>query len=152
MTWIAFLAAAIFAWQEDVPGVLSLTENGATVLAYHHGAGRACCYLHPLVSPAGVVLTDDGPVDHKHHRGLFWAWPVMEMGATRADAWTLAGVEHRLVGIVTRQASGGSARLVTRHEWMLDGKPALGEEMELAVYRARGGERRLTLAIALRAS
>lgn len=152
MKWMLLLAwAASFTWQEEKPGVLSLAENGATVLAYHHGAGRECCYVHPLVSPAGVVLTDDGPVDHKHHRGLFWAWPVMEMGGTRADSWTLTGAEHRLVEIFARKTSNSSARLASRHEWRVDGKPALAEEMELIVYKAQGAERRLTLTIVLRA-
>lgn len=152
MTWMLLLAwAGPFTWQENGAGVLSLIEEGATVLAYHHGAGRACCYVHPLVSPAGVVLTDDGPADHKHHRGLFWGWPAMEMAGRRADSWVLKGAEHRLVEVVSRQASSASARLEARHEWLVGGQPALGEEMKLVVYRANGSERRMTLKLTMRA-
>ena len=32
-------------------------------------------YIHPLVGPGGAVLTADWPVDHPHHRGVYWAWP-----------------------------------------------------------------------------
>jgi len=31
-------------------------------------------YLYPLFSIGGDTLTEEFPVDHPHHRGIFWAW------------------------------------------------------------------------------
>ena len=65
---------------------LGLWEGDRPVLVYNHGvisrtnvpADRArSSYVHPLYGLEGEVLTDDFPVDHFHHRGLFWAWPRM---------------------------------------------------------------------------
>jgi AcrR family transcriptional regulator len=35
---------------------------------------RRSCYIHPLYGLDGEVMTEDFPVDHRHHRGVFWAW------------------------------------------------------------------------------
>ncbi len=45
-------------------------------------------YLHPLLGLDGETLTQDFPSDHKHHRGVFWAWHQLWVGDMRAgDAW-----------------------------------------------------------------
>src|SRR4051794_16531870 len=35
---------------------------------------EGACFTHPLRTPAGEVVTDVSPADHKHHRGVFFAW------------------------------------------------------------------------------
>ena len=48
-----------------------------------------CCYVHPLYAPNGVMLTDDFPVDHYHHRGVFWVWPIVNVDGERRDLWLM---------------------------------------------------------------
>ena len=43
-------------------------------------------YFHPFTTPAGEVLTDFAPTDHKHHRGVFLACVEMH-GEKDADFW-----------------------------------------------------------------
>ena len=45
-------------------------------------------YLHPVYAPDGSLLTEDFPADHRHHRGIFWAWHQVYAGDRRAgDGW-----------------------------------------------------------------
>lgn len=44
-------------------------------------------YLHPVFSPAGVVVTDDSPADHRHHHGVWTAWTVAELEGRRLSFW-----------------------------------------------------------------
>ena len=45
-------------------------------------------YIHPLYGLDGQVLTEDFPADHRHHRGIFWAWHQLRwQGQQMADPW-----------------------------------------------------------------
>ncbi len=45
-------------------------------------------YVHPLFGLDGDVMTQDFPDDHRHHRGIFWAWHQNYVGDRPAgDAW-----------------------------------------------------------------
>ena len=45
-------------------------------------------YIHPLYTLDGMVLTEDFPRDHPHHRGIFWAWHQLLVGNNRiGDGW-----------------------------------------------------------------
>ena len=33
----------------------------------------SACYFHPVTTPKGIVVTEVGPSDHPHHRGIFLA-------------------------------------------------------------------------------
>lgn len=46
-------------------------------------------YIHPLYNLDGEILTEDFPVDHPHHRGIFWAWHQVCLGDKRlGDPWS----------------------------------------------------------------
>src|SRR5688500_8889791 len=47
---------------------------------------ESACYFHPVTTPKGVVVTEVGPSDHPHHRGIFLAWVEMH-GRHDADFW-----------------------------------------------------------------
>src|SRR5262245_34988963 len=80
---------------------LGLWEGNQPVFVYNHGpisptnrpgaSGRSG-YLHPLYGLDGEVLTDDFPKDHDYHRGLYWAWPHIKIGANEYDLWSLRGI------------------------------------------------------------
>ena len=82
----------------------SSDENGSPVFVYNYGMmlkkGVAedrtrCCYLHPVYAPNGVILTDDFPEDHPHHRGINWTWPVVTVDGKTYDLWTIKGILAR---------------------------------------------------------
>lgn len=49
----------------------TLRHDGAPVAGFTQGAYRA--FLHPLFSPAGVMVTAESPADHPHHNGIWVA-------------------------------------------------------------------------------
>lgn len=46
-------------------------------------------YVHPVFSPAGVMLTDDYPPDHLHHHGIWAAWTRTEFEGRSPDFWNV---------------------------------------------------------------
>lgn len=71
-----------------------VTEHGATVLHYQlkpkslDGTFTRSNYIHPLSDLDGNVITEDFPEDHKHHRGIFWAWHQVWVGDQKiGDPW-----------------------------------------------------------------
>ena len=107
-------------------------------------AAESACYFHPLRSPSGVVLTDVGPDDHRHHRGVFLAWVEMHSAAGDADFWGWG--EHaptkgrRIVNREVRKTTGTGERVgfTARNEWLADDRVVLHEELrtELATREA----------------
>ena len=82
-------------------GIL-VAEAGRPVLFYQsaekrHEAGYARAhYIHPLHGLGGEVLTEDFPVDHLHHRGVFTAWHQLWVGNDSAgDGWELRDIAYR---------------------------------------------------------
>ncbi|GAB6166910.1 hypothetical protein JCM19992_29100 [Thermostilla marina] len=49
-------------------------------------------YIHPLYGPGGRILTDDYPLDHPHHRGIWWTWPVVRWNDRVGDIWAVVDV------------------------------------------------------------
>jgi hypothetical protein len=140
-----------FRWQEKDPSRLELLQDGSTVFIYNHGAGRQCCYLHPVYSASGVVVTDDAPADHPHHRGIFWAWPVVETAGIRGDLWMLRGARHQFERIVQQSAGQSKAELITEHSWILGDRPAVKESLALVVHAARSHSRTIDVELTLQA-
>lgn len=151
---LLLLAMASFAWHDRQDGRLELTDNGATVLVYNYGPQwkqgapedrRRCCYIFPLVTPAGVSMLDDFPPDHWHHRGLFWAWPVVETAGGKYDLWMLRGVGDRFEKLLETSARAGEARLVVENGWYAGERKIVREIVRLGVFPARDGAREMDL-------
>lgn len=143
----ALAMAGSFEWVERSAAELELRVNGRTVFVYNHGPDRQCCYLHPVNSPSGITVTDDGPADHKHHRGIFWAWPIVRIGETRYDLWMRQGAEQKFDRIVEKRATASEARLLVEHSWVIQGKPVVRETMELRVQPALKAEQQIEVTL-----
>ncbi|HSB16598.1 MAG TPA: DUF6807 family protein [Bryobacteraceae bacterium] len=157
---LAVRPAGPFAFREAGPGSLELTENGKPVYVFHHGmqwkqgapeAMRRCCYLHPLYAPDGTAVTDDFPKDHYHHRGVFWAWPVVSAGGETYDLWVLNGVGHRFVKWLSQEANGGFARLAAENGWFAGERKLVKETIEIVSRPARSNRRELDFTLSLEA-
>ena len=109
-----------FAWKPVDDKSLGLFDGGKPVLVYNHGMilkkgvperYRRACYLHPVYGLDGEVITDDFPRDHRHHRGIFWAWPIMKIRGKAVQTWHLEGLHQRHVRWNSRTAGPASAVL-----------------------------------------
>jgi Methane oxygenase PmoA len=47
-------------------------------------------YIHPLYTPAGVLVSGDYPVDHYHHHGIWSAWTSTDVNGHDVDFWNMA--------------------------------------------------------------
>lgn len=68
----------------DTPGVETRFLLGSRPLfTYRYSSERPKTYVHPIYAPDGTAVTQDGPKDHIHHRGLMLAWS----GVDGIDLW-----------------------------------------------------------------
>lgn len=150
-----------FAWREITSTSLELSENGRPVLVYNYGTQlkggvpqryARGCYLHPLYTPGGVVVDDDFPRDHYHHRGLSWMWPVVRVGGQNYDLWACRGIYARFVRWMGRDANAGGARLAVENGWFIEDRKVMRETVELAVRPAQGDRRAFDLTLTFEAA
>jgi hypothetical protein len=139
---ISLPALAQMAWRDIGQGRLQLTDRGKPVLVYNYGPQlapgapedrRRCCYVSPLYTPGGVVVTDDFPKDHYHHRGLFWAWPHVDTPSGKYDLWMLKGVEPRFVKWLEQKPG----LLRVENGWFAGDKQIVRETVALHVDKDR---------------
>jgi hypothetical protein len=163
----AVLMACAAAWAQggfrlrDVSATsVELSEGGKPVFVYNHGMmlkegmkedRRRSSYVHPVWAPDGTVVTDDFPRDHPHHRGIFWAWPLVKVGGQTYDLWGIAGIHQRFVRWTTRQAKAREARLGVENGWFVGDRKVVKETVEVAAHPATGNRRVLEFTLAFEA-
>jgi len=154
-------SASGFTWKDLGAGQLELRENGKPVLVYNYGPQlkpgapedrRRCCYIYPLYTPSGVSMLDDFPQDHLHHRGLFWAWPVVEVGGKTYDEWMNMTVKDTELGPARTAITGRDATLEARGAWVIGSNPVVQEHVRLTVSRSQGTSRELEVELTLQAT
>ncbi|WP_417362893.1 DUF6807 family protein [Galbibacter sp.] len=79
---------------KNTPQGVLISEGDQKVLFYQKetktldGHYPRANYIHPLYDLEGNIITEDFPEDHKHHRGIFWAWhQVLVSGKPMGDSW-----------------------------------------------------------------
>lgn len=136
-------------------GVVKVSLAGKPVLVYqgpkstlpagYDPAFQRGGYIHPVYTPAGTVVTDDYPPNHKHHHGIWSPWTKTEFEGRHPDFWNMGDktgtVEFVEFGETYSGPGVGGFR--TKHR-MVDlsakpnPKPAIEEMWDVTVYR--GGE------------
>jgi hypothetical protein len=143
-----------FHWHTEA-GQTTLSEEGKPVLVYNEGvqlpAGvpedRArCCYVHPLYTPGGTAVTADFPKDHYHHRGLFWAWPVVQTADGTYDLWLMKGIRHKGQSVMTK-----GPRIVAVNQWIAGDKPIVREQATITAQLVNGPSRDVDFELRLEA-
>jgi hypothetical protein len=83
--------------------------------AYRRGG-----YLHPLVTPAGRVVTGDYPANHRHHHGVWTAWTKTEFDGRAPDFWNMGQRRGRVefVELLHARADATGADLGARHRFV----------------------------------
>jgi hypothetical protein len=146
------LAATMEVRADKTTGQYLIQESGKPVLRYNYQAiapgdvlakikapnlkyARARSdYIHPLYGVNGEELTLDWPVDHPHHRGIYWAWPEVDYRGERGDLHALQRVFARPTGQCTALDGLDSARIEAENLWRWEDKEPIVRE--LAVIRA----------------
>ena len=150
-----------FQFQDVGDKSVELTEGGKPVFVYNYGMmlkpGTAvdrtrCCYLSPVYAPNGVIVTDDFPVDHPHHRGINWTWPVVIVDGTKYDLWTIKGIHARHEKWLKREATATKAVLAMREGWYVDSdqRKVVEGDVEVTVHPASGNTREMDFVVKLR--
>jgi len=90
-------------------------------------------YVHPLYDLDGNVVTQDFPLDHFHHRGVFWAWHQVWVGDQRVgDAWMCKDFVWDVVEVKPLDLKDGTKALKTHVFWK---SPSyLGKEGEMKPF------------------
>ncbi len=87
--------------------VVRITASGRPVLVYQAEPGefprpdikpifKRGGYIHPVFTPEGRAITDDYPVDHPHHHGIWWAWTKTEYDGRQPDFWNMGDSTGRV--------------------------------------------------------
>jgi len=104
-------------------------------------------YIHPLFGLRAEVLTCDWPVDHPHHRGIYWAWPEVDFGTNRGDLHALQKVFARPTGKVWITSGSRFAQLEAENLWLWeDREPIVREQALIRAYCATPEKRLIDLA------
>ena len=140
---------------------IALSEGGAPILFYRSrpAPGREAWrvnYVHPLYSVGGAVLTEDGPQDHLHQRGWYWAWRrIMVDGVRVADGWVGDKVVMEVAAPTSRAWPDGSMQIDTHATWHVpvQGVQAaiIEESSSIRAWPLSGGQRRIVVDVRLRA-
>jgi hypothetical protein len=113
----------------------------------------SACYFHPVSTPKGIAVTEVGPSDHPHHRGVFLAW-VEVHGKLDADFWGWGQhaptkerrIINREITDLLSNASGAGFRAV--NDWLAETNVMIVEQLRTAV-RTEGAANILDLVYTL---
>jgi len=149
------LAATMEVRQDNRTGQYIISEGGQPVLRYNYQtnepgsllarvqpgnlkyARARSDYVHPLYGLNGEELTLDWPVDHPHHRGIYWAWPEVDYHGERGDLHALQRVFARPTGHCTWQDGPELARIEAENFWLWeDREPIVREVAVIRAWRA----------------
>lgn len=109
-------------------------------------------YIHPLYGLSGQVLTRDWPVDHPHHRGIYWAWPEVAYRGEMGDLHAIQRVFARPTGECRGAVDGKSAWIEARSRWLWeDREPVVRETARIRVWQQLDDGRAIDLEFTLEA-
>jgi len=136
---------AAFRFDEADEGMVVVLEGDQAVLAYRpqpvlaEGVPeqfRRAGYVHPIHGLDGEVLTDDFPKDHYHHRGLYWAWPYIDVTGQRVSSWYCQGIETRCDRWLGREAGPVYAVFGLDNGWYVGDREVVDEVVWYRVWSA----------------
>jgi len=149
-----------FQFQEDENGI-SLSESGDPVFYYRAEpkslTGEYLCnhYIHPLYAPNGDTLTEEFPLDHPHHRGIFWSWHQLYMDSTSiGDEWIMESISHEVVGTQTGSDQSRATLeldVLWKSALLENGKAFMKENTRIIVHPLKTGIRKIDFQISLQA-
>jgi hypothetical protein len=102
-------------------------------------------YLHPVWSPGGAVVSNDYPLNHKHHHGIWFPWTNTVYEGRKVDFWNMGDKKGKVeaVGLDATFDGPVSAGFRARHRFLdliAPGGPkeALKETWAVTVWNSKG--------------
>jgi len=144
-------------------GTLTIYEGPDQVLTYcfkdqlKRGADPSqvrSCYIHPLYSLEGKILTHDFPKDHPHHHGVFWTWPVVKTRGKNTQTWhpDTPSLRQHFNQWLRRSEEKGAFVLSVENLWKLEGKETVAKEiLTLCIHPADPRGRAVDIKITIEA-
>jgi hypothetical protein len=167
---IGMLAAPLLAQEtgpllavENSEGVL-IREGDSDVLFYQRatrsldGKRPRANYVHPLYDLDGVVLSEDFPADHLHHRGVFWAWHQVLVGDRPVgDPWSCEDFIWDVQRVAVQREDDSSIAVQAQVVWKsprwtdAEGapQPLVEETTTIRVHKSAGDWRAIDFQISL---
>lgn len=117
-------------------------------------------YVHPLYDLDGNVLSEDFPGDHRHHRGIFWAWHQLYVGDIRiGDPWICRDFLSRVKDVEVHNAGADAVAIRATLHWVspewkdssAELKPIVREETLIQISRTEATRRVIDFRIRLKA-
>ncbi len=149
-----------FRFEQDDHGV-TLTEEGKPVYYYRKEpktlTGEYVCnhYIHPLYALNGDTLTEEFPLDHPYHRGIFWSWHQLYVDSIcLGDEWIMKDITHEVVGVYTGTKQTKATldlEVVWRSALLENGKVFMKENTSITVHPLKTNVRRIDFEISLQA-
>lgn len=151
---------ATFIFKKNNQG-LSLSENGRPIFFYQkkpkslNGAYVCNNYIHPLYSLKGDTLTEEFPIDHPYHRGIFWAWHQIHVNEKHiGNSWTMENIQQIVTDIHTtieNEAAQLNLSILWQSPLFKNNTPFISETTRITVHPLYDGVRKIDFAIALKA-
>ncbi|MFH0757505.1 MAG: DUF6807 family protein [Bacteroidota bacterium] len=149
-----------FHFERDDHGV-TLTEHGKPVFYYRKEpkslTGEYVCnhYIHPLYALNGDTLTEEFPLDHPYHRGIFWSWHQFYADSiSLGDDWIMENISHEVTSLQTgtgKAAATLDLDVLWSSALLENRKDFLMEKNLIRVYPSKKGVRIIDFEVALQA-
>tara|TARA_R110002049_G_scaffold309306_1_gene520978 strand:+ start:19219 stop:20124 length:906 start_codon:yes stop_codon:yes gene_type:complete len=112
-------------------------------------------YLHPLYDLKGETLTEEFPIDHPYHRGVFWAWhQIFINGKNVGDGWIMKNITTEVISVKT-EVKRKNAQLKLNVFWKSpsfnNNSTFLEENTTIIVHKIHNGIREIDINIGLKA-
>lgn len=105
-------------------------------------------YLHPIQTPSGTIVSDDYPVQHVHHHGIWSPWTTTTFQGRKPDFWNMGKKTGTVEAVAVDWTWSGPVHggFVARHQFVDLSAPkpviVLHETWEVTGYKvdvAAGG-------------
>jgi hypothetical protein len=100
-------------------------------------------YIHPMYSPSGLLVTEDFPSDHLHHKGVWLPWTQTVFEGRQIDFWNLGKGQGtvQFAGFEKLHAGPVFSGFRSKHEFVdltqpNGGKVALNEYWDVRVWNS----------------
>jgi hypothetical protein len=101
-------------------------------------------YIHPVFTPAGVLVTDDYALKHSAHHGIWTAWQSSELGGKKISFWGSQSARLDFRDLQSSYAGRVTGGFLARHAGTELGsqppRPVLDEEWRVRLYRTHDDE------------
>jgi hypothetical protein len=97
-------------------------------------------YLHPIYTPSGTIVSDDYPVQHVHHHGIWSPWTKTSFQGRAPDFWNMGQKSGTVEFVALDRTWSGAVHggFVARHNFVDLSAPspvvALHETWEVTAY------------------